>query len=284
MFSRLQKFVLIALTLGAFFVWNTIFTQDSGLLKVVFLDVGQGDATFIETPSGNQVLVDGGYGRKVLSELGRVMSGHDRTIDVLIATHTDSDHLGGLVEVLNRYEVTTVIDNGFKAESGVYKEWERLLVEKNIKRIIANSGDVLDLGEGALLEILSPTENDKNDTSANDVMVVSRLIYGEHEFLLAGDIERGDELALAKSNAELSADVLKVGHHGSKTSSTNLFLKSVAPVYTVVSVGNKNIYGHPDEEVLRRLASLGATIFRTDTDGRIAFFSDGFILGFDPPY
>jgi competence protein ComEC len=279
MFSKFQKVTLGVLALTAAFIWYAIFTQPNGMLTVSFLDVGQGDAIFIETPSGNQILIDGGYGRAVLSQLGHVMPGYDKSIDLVIATHTDSDHLGGLVEVLGRFEVALVIENGFESDSGLTSEWNKLLTDNNIERATVSAGDNFELDDGVFLEILGPVPEDfENDLDEpNEVMIISRLVYGETEFLFTGDIERGDELRLANSDYDLTSDVLKVAHHGSKNSTTDLFLEAVNPQYTIVSSGSRNNYGHPSKETISRLANIGALIFRTDTDGRITFVSDGII-------
>jgi len=277
MFSGVQKSVLVVLALGAGFVWNNVFSSSPGVLTVSFLDVGQGDATFIETPNGTQILIDGGYGKKVLSELGRIMPGHDKSLDMVIATHTDSDHLGGLVEVLQRYEVEGVIENGFRDDSSLLQEWDDEIVKQNITSRSVQAGDRFVLDEGVYLEILGPFAEDINPMpkEPNEVMVVSRLVYGETEFLLMGDIERPDEIRLASSQKDIASDVLKVAHHGSKYSSTDLFLEKVQPQYSIVSAGVKNNYGHPHPETLERLAAVGGTLFRTDQQSRITLVSDG---------
>ena len=280
MFLKSQKIILGVFLLVAVFVWRAVFVGSSGLLLVSFLDVGQGDAIFIETPSGKQVLIDGGYGRQVLSRLGRVMPGYDKSIDLVIATHTDSDHLGGLIEVLKSYDVRTVVENGFQDNSVLLAEGNKEVEKNGARREIVKAGDQFILDNGVSLKILGPFSEDIKETpdKSNEVMVVAQLVYGETEFLFTGDIERGDEIRLASSGAELKSDVLKVAHHGSQYSTTRLFLEKVMPVYTVISVGKKNRYGHPHTETLSRLASIGSTLFRTDYDGGITFMSNGRFL------
>ena len=277
MFSNIQKIALIALVLAASFVWYVVFTQAHDGLRVAVLNVGQGDSIFFETPSGSQVLIDGGPGRAVLAELGRVMPAYDRSIDMIIATHTDNDHLAGLVEVIKNYSVGMVAVNGASASTTVFENWQTLLKEKHPDIKIVRAGDRALLDHGVTLDFLGPFNEDfmLKLTKPNEAMVVSRLAYGESSFLFMGDIEKGDELRLAQSGADIESDVLKVAHHGSKYTSTDLFLNKVRPAYEVISVGARNTYGHPAPETLERLGKIGAKLFRTDRSGRVIFSSDG---------
>ncbi|MEK7650135.1 MAG: MBL fold metallo-hydrolase [Patescibacteria group bacterium] len=275
--ERQKGFILIILVTVAVFAWYVVFAESEHKLKVVFLNVGQGDAIFIETPSGAQVLIDGGAGARVLGELAAVMPLYDRQIDMVMATHTDADHIGGLTEVLRRYDVGTVIENGIVADTAIWRELRALIADEEAGRHVATAGDRLILGGGAFIDILGPAsgERDQPQSKANDVMIVSRLVYGEDEILLAGDIERDDEVRLALSGINLQSDILKVAHHGSKNSSTDLFLERVNPKVAVVSAGESNRYGHPHKEALDRILKVGAELFRTDRDGRLCFISDG---------
>ncbi len=270
--SSFRRTILGALAIAAFFVWYAVFASASGELMISFLDVGQGDAIFIETPKGQQILVDGGSGRRVLSELSRVMPALDRSIDLVISTHADLDHLGGLVEVLRRYRVEAALENGLKKETDAYPMWDKEIRLANTPRHIVRAGLRIVLDSGAYIDILGPLED---DDKPNGMMVVARLVYGETEFLLTGDLEREDELRLLASGLDVKSDVLKVAHHGSRFSTTDLFLEKVAPEYAVISVGSQNRYGHPHSETLERLAHTSARILRTDTNGRITLVSDG---------
>lgn len=272
-----KKFVFWGLLIGGSFIWSGVFSSPSGKLQVAFLDVGQGDSTFIETPNGNQILIDGGPDRRVLSELGKVMPANDRSIDLVIATHSDFDHLAGLISVLQNYSVGKVLHNNFPADSEIYAEWRRELEKRKIEEGGVMIGDRAVLDRGVIFDFLGPFPEDytPKPSKPNDVMVVGRLVYKDNEFLFSGDIERGDELRLVRSGLELESDVLKIPHHGSKTSSTKLFLEKVKPREAVISVGSRNRYGHPAEVVLGRLESLGASILRTDISERIHFESDG---------
>ncbi len=275
--SRLKVIVLVTLAFATVFVWYIVFTKPDGKLKIVFLNVGQGDATFIETPSGARILIDGGSGSRVLGELARVMPFYDRQIDVVIATHTDADHIGGLTEVLRRYDVGMMIENGMTVDTRIWRELDELIHDEESARHTAVAGERLVLGGGAYLDILGPMvgEHEKLAAKANDVMIVSRLVYGENEVLLTGDIERDDEVRLVASGIDMQSDILKVAHHGSKNSSTDLFLARALPKIAIVSAGEENRYGHPHQETLDRVAKIGARLLRTDIDGRLCFVADG---------
>ncbi len=272
-----KQTVLLVLALWASLIWYAVFNASGRMLEVSVLNVGQGDSTFIRTKTGNQVLIDGGPGRAVLSELSRHMPAYDKSIDVLIATHTDLDHLGGLVEVLKSYSVGEVIENGLPADTQVYQAWEKLISEKHIPRYVARVGDRMMLDAGTTLDILGPWPEDFTPIpqKANEAMIVSRLTEGANSFLFMGDLERSDELRLTRSGLKIASDVLKVAHHGSRFTSSELFLERADPSYAAISVGAKNSYGHPTQETLDRLAHTNAKLFRTDQDGTVTFLSDG---------
>lgn len=248
-----------------------------GILTIAFLNIGQGDSIFIDSPSGNQLLIDGGPGKSVLSELSALMPFYDRSIDVIIATHADQDHVGGLPDVLQRYKVNLFMEPGVAGESSSYEELERMINEKEkrgvIKKILARRGMVIDLGEGVKLHILFP-DRDPVGMETNMSSVVAKLVYGEHEFMLTGDSPSQIEGYLVTLGG-VESDVLKAGHHGSKTSTSESFVKAVSPEYAVISVGKDNRYSHPTAEVLETLSKLNVQILRTDTQGRIVFKSDG---------
>ena len=253
----------------------------NGILTVVFLNVGQGDAIFIESPSGNQMLIDGGPGKSVLRELSKVMPFYDRSIDAVLATHADQDHVGGLPDVLNRYKVDLFFETGNPGPSSSYEELKAMIEKLKIERLEARRGMIVDLGGGTILEIIFP-DRDPSGMETNMSSIVARLVYGENEFLLTGDspiaIERYLVSLDGAHQGDLKSDVLKAGHHGSKTSTGPEFVAVVAPKYGIISAGKDNRYGHPTAEVLETLTKAGATILRTDRDGRIIFKSDGIKL------
>ena len=266
-----------ALGVAAIVTWSAVFHFDGGRLTVAFLDVGQGDAIFIETPEGNQVLIDGGPNKKVLSELSRVMPFYDRSIDALVLTHPQLDHLGGLVEVLRRYDADFVFEPGTKHSIAEFELWENLLEEKGVARILAKRGQIIRLSPDIYFEILSPEPGafENKVADLNEVVVAGRLVYGETEFLFTGDLTKFGEIKILASGSEIQSDVLKVAHHGSKNSSVEKFLAAVSPKIAVIMSGKNNRYGHPNAETLLKLEKIGAQIFRTDTSGTIILQSDG---------
>ncbi len=253
--------------------------QPDGRLHVAFLDVGQGDAIFITTPKGQQILVDGGPGTVALtSALGQEMPFWDHDIDLLVLTHADIDHVSGLVGVLERYQIGGWLDNGAASESKPFQKCQELLKDASIPRQTVKSGDWLHLGRGVDVEVLHPDAELAMGLGAdsNNGSVVLRLTWQEASFLLTGDLEAEGESHLMQSGQALSADVLKISHHGSGGASTEDFLAAVAPSYAVISAGAENKFNHPDPVVLERLDQLGAVqILRTDEQGTVEFITDG---------
>ena len=254
-------------------------TMPDDELRVSFLNVGQGDAILIQ--KGNQqVLVDGGPSPQALSlGLGDRMPFWDRTIELVVLTHPHSDHLTGLVEVLQRYQVEQVLYPDLDYESPLYEEWIGLIEEKDIKYTPAQAGQEIDLGDGVVIKVLNPSMprlvGTESDIDSNGVVL--RLSLGRASFLLAADIGQEAELELIEQRAILASSVLKVAHHGSNTSTASQFLAVANPSVAVISVGEDNRFGHPSDEVIERLeAKLGSeNIFRTDEQGTIEFTTDG---------
>lgn len=258
--------------------WYAVFYFDARQnLLVTFFDVGQGDAIFIEK-GRSQILIDGGPGASVLSKVGQALPFWDRSIDLLILTHPHADHLDGLLEVLKRYEVAMVMDSGVSHSIPEYAEWRKIIQEKNIQIVRPQAGqNILIVGEVSI-DILAPMKDffGMSPKHIHDAMVVMRLSHGENSLLLTGDAERALEYELLETaSSGLDSDILKVGHHGSKTSSTEKFLAAVSPEIAVIQSGKKNRYGHPAQEVLDRLAARGARILRNDISGDIVLRSDG---------
>ena len=279
--DRLPTKLLIAgLAIAAILVWVAVASLPDGKLHVVFFDVGEGDAIFIETPRGQQILVDGGPSPTTLiGALGRKMPFWDRSIDLVILTHADEDHIAGLIPVLERYRVGQVLDSGYEHHHPMYQRWQELIEEKGIPNRLARAGMRIETGDGVGLAILHPgpdlmryTEADSNNNS-----VVTRLVMGQVSFLLPGDIEEVAEERLVASGQELASTVLKVPHHGGNTSSSPAFLNAVSPELAVISVGADNRFGHPSPQVLERLEeSVGEErILRTDERGTIEVVTDG---------
>lgn len=247
----------------------------NNLLKVSFLDIGQGDAALIESPTGNQFLIDGGPNKSILNALGRVMPFYDKTIDAVLATHPDADHIGGIPEILKNYSVGKYIYNGAVGTTGVFKELDDEVSKLNIKKEIARAGEVFDLGGGAYLKILYP-HSDPVGKDTNEYSIVAKLYYGNSTFLFTGDAPTDVLNYLTKiDGAELKSEVLKVAHHGSKSSLSPGFLSAVNPEYSVISAGLNNRYGHPHKEIIDTLNNINTNILITYNLGDINFVSDG---------
>jgi competence protein ComEC len=260
----------------ALLTWSATVNLPDGRLHVAFLGVGQGDAIFITTPNGRQILIDGGPSTAQLGRrLGQEMPFWDRSIDLIINTHPDQDHLGGLVEILERYEVEAVFISDAVSSSPLHQAWITQLEGDNQQPVLAWQGMALALDEGVQALILNPGPASRYAESPNDHSVVIKLSMGESSFLLPGDIEAGVERALAASGFNLQATVLKSPHHGSKTSSDPHFLDEVNPQLVVISAGADNPFGHPHEAILQRYIGRGITTLRTDELGTIEFITNG---------
>ena len=254
---------------------NSIAGQKNGLLKIYFFDIGQGDAIFIETPNGNQVLIDGGPDNKVLQELAQVMPFYDREIDVVVLTHPHADHVAGLIEVLERYEVKNIVQAKEDYNSPVVPVWQDAVKNEKANEIEAIAGKTIELGNDVVLKIIYPKESLEGQTvkNPNNSSVVMMLDYKNTEIFLVGDIEAKAEKELL--NYDIDADILKVGHHGSKTSTTVNFLEKISPQVAFIQVGAKNRYSHPSLEVTQRLEGFGIRYHRTDLDGHMEVITDG---------
>ena len=265
------------LVAAAIVLWLRVADGPDGRLHLHFLDVGQGDSTLIVTPSGRQMLIDGGPDGDVVSQrLAEALPGGDRSLDVVLLTHLDSDHSHGLLAVLDRFAVGAVLTGPHTVDSPVRPEWEQALVRKDILPVEVSAGHRIVLEDGVELEVLNPVPGRPLGDTNNDSVAV-RLEYGNVSVLLTGDMEDEAELRLVDSSAEISSTVLKAGHHGSGTSSAQAFLDAVGPDIAVVSAGLDNQYGHPAADVLERLeASVGPrNVYRTDQQGTVEFVSDG---------
>lgn len=266
-------FILVCLACA---VWVFVYVSyPSGTLAFYALDVGQGDALFIETPEKYQVVADGGPDMRVLSELGHVMPFYDRTIDLMVLSHPQADHMFGLVEILKRYRVANVLMTGVNYPTGLYKEFLKLAQDEGANVVVAHAGQKIELGS-AEMDVLYPFDViDGTDAigDVNDTSLAATVRFGATSFLFMGDAGIAEEAALAQAGGSLDIDVLKISHHGSRTSTTQLFLERTTPSVAVVSVGEKNSYGHPNPDTLARLGTI--PLYRTDTQGRVAVISDG---------
>ena len=263
---------LVLMTLVSFFVLTK---SKDDILKVTFLDVGQGDAIFIEAPNGNQVLVDGGSSSQVLRSLGEVMPFYDRSLDLVIATHPDADHIGGLTYVFDRFVVGGVLETEMENKTDAFDLYQVKEKKEKAQIVKAVVGSRIILAEDVVLDVLSPTANLKTG-DLNDSSVILLLRFKESSWLLTGDASVKVENYLARQFGEsLDIDVLKIGHHGSKTSSSATFLEVTSPDWAVISAGVDNRYGHPHPDVLGRLEKMDIPYVSTVDKGNIYFESDG---------
>jgi competence protein ComEC len=275
--ANLPLFILGILIFLNILSWIAVWDfNKSHYLEVVFFNVGQGDAIFIETPQKHQILIDGGPGSVILERLAKEMPFYDRSLDLVILTHPEADHMLGLIEVLKRYQVEYVLWTGIARDTPEYKEWKRALENEKADIRIAQAGQTIKIAKDIYLNILRPRDRLEGEflKNSNNTSIVSRLVFKNSSFLFTGDISEKVEEDLVASNFQIKSNILKVAHHGSKTSSSDYFLEAVSPGIAVIQVG-KNSYGHPTEEVLSRLRKIGIKIFRTDKEGDIKIISDG---------
>ncbi len=247
-------------------------------LSISFLDVGQGDGILIQSPTGVQVLVDGGPGNNLIAPLQKEMAWYDKTVDMLIVTNPDKDHFEGFIGLLDHYKTFAVLEPGTTGGAS-FPLLGEALAKKQIPRFTALSNQRVNLGGEAYLYILFP-DRDISGLSSNDGSIVMKLVYGKTCALLQGDsTAKIEEYLLEKAKAEqkekLHCDIIKLGHHGSRTSSTLEYLKASGAKWGIISAGEGNSYGHPHQEVLENLAKAKIEALGTYNLGTISFFSDG---------
>ena len=247
-------------------------SKPEGTLEVHYIDVGQGDATLIKCGS-HAMLIDGGNNDKGTTVQLYLKKQGVESLDYVIGTHPDADHIGGLDVIVYKYNCEKVIMPDYEKDTKTYQELVDVIHDKNMKITYPVVGEQYALGE-AKFTIIAPNSNSYGG-NANDYSVAILLEYGKNRFLFTGDAEEASETEMLSNGIELSADVYKVAHHGSRSASTQEFLNAVRPKYAVISCGEGNSYGHPHAEVLNRLRSMGVEVFRTDEQGSIIASSDG---------
>lgn len=263
--------------------------RTAGTLRVTFLDVGQGDSAIIESPTGKVLIVDTGglFADGSEDEGERVVApylhyrGRDH-VDAIVLTHPHADHIGGATSLLREFSVGLLIDNGAPDHSPLTTQILTAAHERGVPTRAARRGEELDFGDGVTAKVLAPSPQETQAGVPNDASVTLRLEYGRTAFLLTGDAEAEEESEMLQSGQPLACDLLKVGHHGSHTSTTPAFLAAAHPRFAIVSVGAHNVYGHPSPEILARLRETGVRAFRTDKNGAVTCVSDGVTIRAEP--
>ncbi len=275
-YLSLSFLVLIGFNL---FVWYYVVGGEEDGLDVYFLDVGQGDSEFLVLPGGVKVLIDGGPGKEVLFELTRVLRPTDRYIDLVVLSHPQLDHYAGLYDVIERYEVGAIIWNGREGEGETWQGFWDLVQAKEIPVIALGAEDKISYGE-SLISILSPTKQLQQLSELNNSSLVLKLESEGAKILFTGDAGFEVENYLV-SQYDIEADILKVGHHGSRYATGLNFLAEIRPLISVIEVGKSNPYGHPTPAALSRLASVGSRIYRTDQNGTVHLGVNNSLVGVD---
>lgn len=281
-FKQARRWLVIyVLLLANLFIW-TGDGKGQGELKVTFLDVGQGDAALLTFPDGRNALIDAGprgfkydAGKWVVAPYLKREGINE--IHALIVSHADSDHLGGVPYIMRNFKVQEVWDNGLEKDTRLFREYLSLVDSLNIKRRIFKTGTVITDFSPVQIYVLHPSQRFRSQTelSQNDASLSLKISYGESDFLFLGDVEQAGEHQISGFEGVLKSEVLKVSHHGSKTSSNRLLLDLVEPELAVISVGEMNRFGHPHAEVVERLNSIQSKILRTDRDAAILLKTDG---------
>lgn len=273
-------FALLAVNAAAVF-WRFAIPSAPQTLRVTFLDVGQGDAAVIESPGGKIILVDtGGVSHESGDDEGRrtvapfLRSRGINRIDMILLSHPHLDHIGGAATLLTLFPVGLLMDNGQDADKPPVATILTAAQTHHIAYRAARRGQIIELGDGAVLRVLAPTEAETHGSVNNGSMVL-RLEYKQTAFVFTGDAELDEEDDMVTDKMPLACDALKVGHHGSDSSTTPEFLAEAHPHFAIVSVGKHNLYGHPRPDILERLSASGAKTYRTDENGAVICVSDG---------
>ncbi len=271
-----KEFIVGTLFIFNLLIWLRVYSiQPRDYVSVSFFDVGQGDGALIESTNRNRILIDGGKDKFVLREISKALPFFDRHIDVVIESHPDKDHIGGLPEVVSRLSVGAFMEPGVESENSVDDELRKRVLGKNIPIFLARAGQIIDMGDGSYFKILFP-DRDVSGVDTNDASIVLQYIYGDTCFLFTGDSPvKIEEYLIGVYKEELNCEVLKVGHHGSRTSTSEEYLYFVKPKFAVISAGKENSYGHPHQEVLDNLNKFKVKILSTIEDGTIKFISNG---------
>ncbi|MDM0604820.1 ComEC/Rec2 family competence protein [Clostridium perfringens] len=259
-------------------------TQDSKVpkdseLMISYMDVGQGDAAYIKV-NGNDILIDAGPRSNSKELLEQLKAKNIDDFELVIATHPHEDHIGGMVDVFKEYEVKAFYSPKITHTTKTYENLVKAVKDEGLKTKELKGGMVIDLGEGAKFEVFTPQKSEYEEL--NYYSPIMKLSFGDTSYLFTGDAEKlAEEEALAKYKTSLDSDVIKFGHHGSSSSSSNAFIEAVSPKYGIISCAKDNKYGHPHRETLDIIKKYNIKTFRTDTDGEIILTSDGKSINFN---
>lgn len=278
--NNLKKYVILILLLSSFFytffsyVQKNFFQVSNHNLRFHFIDVGQGDSSLIITPKGKTILIDAGdeaHAKKVLSYVRE--QGIEK-LNLVIATHPDADHIGGMDKVIKNFDIGVFAMPDVSAKTNQYKQIQRELKAKKMRATRLYQGDEVQIDDDIGFEILSPVKGKKYDDT-NEYSIVAKIVYKDTSFILMGDATMENEVDIINNVPDIDIDVLKLGHHGSSTSSSDYFITKTSPNIAIISCGKNNKYGHPHQEVMRVLKKHGVTPYRTDEMGDIVITSDG---------
>ncbi|PIR53306.1 hypothetical protein COU76_01920 [Candidatus Peregrinibacteria bacterium CG10_big_fil_rev_8_21_14_0_10_49_10] len=268
--QRTLLFLCALLTALSLLAYRELQLQPDGGLHAYFLDIGQGDATLLVTPSGKQILVDGGPDMKTLEHLGKFMPFFDRTIELMVLTHPNVDHFQSFAEVLRRYNVERFLLAGSDYSSSAYEELLQEIEKEGAGVILSNPEEDIVMGDGVVLDVIWPGVEDLGEPDSNDESVTVRVLYGAHSILLPGDIEEPAETAILHSTENLKSAVLKIPHHGSRSSSSTGFILAIQPSLGIISAGKNNNFGHPHAEIVERYEKMGIPLRSTVKEGTIS--------------
>ena len=270
--------VLLAGYFGIDLTQDSKVSKDSQLM-ISYMDVGQGDAAYIKV-NGNDILIDAGPRSNSKELLEQLKAKNIDDFELVIATHPHEDHIGGMVDVFKEYEVKAFYSPKITHTTKTYENLVKAVKDEGLKTKELKGGMVIDLGEGAKFEVFTPQKSEYEEL--NDYSPIMKLSFGDTSYLFTGDAEKlAEEEALAKYKTSLDSDVIKFGHHGSSSSSSNAFIEAVSPKYGIISCAKDNKYGHPHRETLDIIKKYNIKTFRTDTDGEIILTSDGKSITFN---
>lgn len=253
-------------------VENSLNIQNNNIIRISYIDVGQGDSELIQV-NGKNLLIDAGTNESTNKVISYLDKQKVKKLDYVVATHPHEDHIGGMAAVIKKYDIGQFYAPKKLTNTKTFENMINALKSKNLKVNVARAGVEFDLGKDVKCEMLAPNNNNYEDL--NNYSAVIKVTYKDSKFLFTGDAQKLSEKEILSENYDLSSDVLKVGHHGSTSSSSKAFLDKVTPKISIISCGKNNDYGHPHKETLNEFEKRKIQVYRTDVDGTILLISDG---------